>query len=388
MPFLKESRFLALSAANFFSRYHFYLIVFVISSFLAGFIGSAKAEFAIAGANAGAVLVLALMPRIFATWGTKQVLTSLGIAEILILCSLAFAHSAALVIILLVLMISMTFSIFLGLDFLVEAITTDESETGGVRSVFLTTSNISTLIATLTLAVILTDDSYRDVFLAASLVLVPFIMLAWRSFPKTGGTTSSEHTSAWSAIAGIARVPHVLRPIATAHLLLQLYYAWFNFYFTLYLFEHVGFSWHTIAIMLALSMAPYLLLEIPIGWIADKRLGEQEIMVGGFIVLSASIVALALLGDNLLAWTILFLLGTCGAAAIEITTESTFFKRVTAADGEAISLLRILRPVAGIMGPATAGVLLLFVPPPFLFVIFGAIVALGIPLAMSIVDTK
>lgn len=388
MPLSQRSRFLALSAANFFSRYHYYLIAFIISTFLAGFIGESNAGFAIAGANVGAVIALALMPEIFKNFGTKSVLTFLGLAEIVVLLSLAFAHSTALVILLLVLTTATTFSIFLGLDLLVESITTNEGETGSVRGVFLTATNISTLIASLSLAAILTDENYRDVFFAAALVLVPFIMLTIRAFPRLSSTMpAGEHISFRRAIKNVTHIPPALQPVIGAHFLLQLYYAWCSFYFPLYLFQHVGFSWHTIGIVLALSIVPFLVLELPLGWIADHWLGEQEIMIAGFVLLAGTTAALSWSNGNLIAWVILFMLAACGASAVEIMTETAFFKQVNEKDGSTISLLRMLRPLGGILGPATAGALLLFLPPSLLFLVFGVVLAVGIPLAISMVDT-
>ncbi len=388
MPTTERFRFFALSAANFFSRYHFYLIVFVISTFLAGFIGSSNAEFAVAGANVGATAALALAPEVFSRFGTRRVLALLGCIEIAVLLALAVVHSAALVILLIIIMTSITFSMFLGLDILVEAITTDESQTGSVRGVFLTATNTSTLIATLSLAAILTDNNYSGVFLAAALVLVPFIMLALRAFPSVSSAALSRHVSVQHAIAGIVRIPPVLVPVIESHFLLQLGYAWVNFYVPLYLFRYDGFSWHTIALILALSIVPFLVLEMPLGWMADRWFGEKRILLGGIVVLAISTAGFAFAGVSVAAWIVFLMLNAAGSATVEIMTESAFFKRVTDADGETISLLRILRPLASIAGPAIAGALLLFVPPDAIFLIFGALLALGIPAALRMADTR
>lgn len=388
MPFLKESRFLALSAANFFSRYHFYLVIFVISSFLASFIGSSQAEFAIAGANAVSVLVLAIAPALFGRFRTHRVLAIFGMVEIAVLVALTLVESASLAVILLVIMTSVTFTIFLGLDVLVEAITTDESKTGEVRGVFLTVSNISTLIATLTLAAILVGPNYGDAFLVAALVLVPFIMLAWGSFPHASHIKPSERISIRSAVQSMFRIPPVLRPILGTHFLLQLGYAWMNFYVTLYLFTYVGFSWHTISLILALSMIPYLILEMPLGWLADRWLGERRILIAGFGIIGIATAAGTFVGTSVAAWMALVIVMNIGFAAVEIMSESAFFMRVTDGDGGTMSLLRILRPLASIAGPSIAGLLLIVLSPEYLFIVFGAVLVLGILIAQHVTDFR
>ena len=127
--------------------------------------------------------------------------------------------------------------------------------------------------------------------------------------------------------------------------------------------------------MFAIMLLPFPLFEIPLGKLADRKLGEKEILMTGFIVAGLSTV-------------VILFISRVGASAIEIMTESYFFKHVDGKDTDTISLFRILRPLGYIIGPLLGGVALIFINIKMIFLIPGFMLLLGVLPAFGIKDTK
>jgi dipeptide/tripeptide permease len=134
---------------------------------------------------------------------------------------------------------------------------------------------------------------------------------------------------------------------------------------------------------------PYILIEYPIGVIADEYLGEKEIAFFGFIIMALGFGAFAYIGDTSIpAWIVLILIANTGGALVEVSTETHFFKHVSVTDSDLVSTFRMLRPIAAIAAPAVASLALIFVPFQELFIVFGLILVCGLPFVLGMTDTR
>jgi MFS family permease len=140
---------------------------------------------------------------------------------------------------------------------------------------------------------------------------------------------------------------------------------------------------------MAIGVIPYLVLEYPLGYIADKWLGEKEFLMTGFSILSISLIGMWFLHDASFWWWVgVMVLSRIGAAMVESMTEVHFFRHVTERDASIITAFRALRPLGSVVGPLIASLALIYLSLPVTFVVFGVVMLLGIPLAYSLVDTK
>ncbi|MBI3573885.1 MFS transporter [Candidatus Kaiserbacteria bacterium] len=387
MRFAKDGNLVVLSAANFFARYHNFLIAFVISTFLAGFMSEVMLGWVIAGVSTVVALSLIVMPKVFDRSGTRRVLVVFGLLEMAIVIGLTLAHSAFPAGILFALQGICAYNMFLGLDLLLEAHTTDEKKTGHFRGLFLVLANASVLAATLSIAYILNDHNYNDVFLIAAAAVAPFTMLA-ASLPSISRVPGMHTSFKVHTFKEIWNRQSLLTTMA-AHFLLLVFFSWTIYYLPLYLLEHVGFSGKTTFLLMTLSVVPYLLLEYPIGVIADSYLGEKEIAFAGYIIMAAGTVLISFIGGMaLLPWILIILLANIGGAMAEVSTETHFFKHVAVTDLNIISAFRMLRPLSAILAPLIASITLLLVPFQGIFIVFGAFLLLGIPLVLAMTDTR
>ncbi len=380
-------KFSALAAANLFSRLHHYLIALVISNYLAQFMNDISLGWVIAGASVVIAASLLVSPRIFTRFGTHRVLVALAIGEIGAVWGLLMAESGAVAAVFFALQGICAYNIFLGLDLLLEAQSTNE-DTGRLRGIFLVISNVAVLTASLALSGILADGNFEDVFTVGIALLIPFIALGALFMPKVSHAGVDIHNSIVYGFREIFQRPSLL-PTMIAHFLVLLFFAWEIYYLPLYLKEHLDFSWHLISILFAISVVPYIVFEYPLGKIADKYLGEKEITIAGFFIVAVGFASLSFMTEaSPLWWAIFIFIANIGGAAVEIMTEAHFFKRVSVADSNLIGIYQMMRPLSAIAGPALASLALLIVPFPYLFAVFGGILLLGLPVSFALKDTR
>ena len=281
---------------------------------------------------------------------------------------------------------AISYAIFIGIDLLVEAQTVVESTTGTSRTSYLIITNAAVLAGSLSLSFVVVGDQYWRAFITSALVIVPFIMLSlWAfprvSFPTKEGQEGSVSQTFWSNPS--------LQRITLAHFLLQVCFSWFAIYIPILLFSYELFSWSEIGIIIAIGILPYVVLEYPLGFIADKWLGEKEFLTAGFVILSVALFGMWFLnGASFWWWVAVMVLSRVGAAMVESMTEVHFFRHVTEKDTSVITAFRALRPLGSVAGPLLASVALIYLTLPTTFIVFAVVMLLGVPLSLSIVDSK
>ncbi len=375
-----------LHIGNFLAQYHYYVVAYVLSSFLAYYVGVGTVGYVFMAASALSALVLYAAPPIFRAFGTKNVLVLIVLAEVATLLGLAVASHWVTAAVLVAVQSTLTFALFIGIDLLIEASVRTEKVTGRVRTLFLILSNLAVLLGALSLTFVVEGDQYYRAFVTSALVLLPFLAFTLWLFPRV---SLPPHTGADGSVVAQLRNNKSLRAITLAHFLLQVFFAWMSIYSPILLFSYEGFSWAEIGTLLALAMLPYIVFEYPFGFIADRWLGEKEILIAGFVVIALSMFLVPLFaGASYWWWAGLFILSRVGAAGVEAMTEVHFFRHVSERDAATITAFRTLKPLGNIAGPLIASLTLLVLPLHATFFVFGLVMLLGIPVSLALVDSK
>jgi MFS family permease len=135
-------------------------------------------------------------------------------------------------------------------------------------------------------------------------------------------------------------------------------------------------------------LLPFILIEIPAGKIADRWIGEKELLLAGFIIMALSTMVIPFIGTaSFILWTTILFVTRIGASLVEIMTESYFFKHVKGDDANIISFFRMTRPLAYIAGPIAAIIALQFFPFQYIFLVLGIIMFLGLKYSLALKDT-
>ena len=174
-----------------------------------------------------------------------------------------------------------------------------------------------------------------------------------------------------------------------ANFIMRIFFSWMVIYMPIYLVSHIGFSWAEFGIMTFIVLIPFALFELPAGKIADRYLGEKELLALGFFIAAVFTGFLSLIEtNNFVFWaTVLFTI-RIGVSLIEIMTESYFFKHVSGEDNNTISFFRMMRPAAYIVGPIIATISLSVLDFKYIWLVLGFILLYGLRYAFAIQDTR
>lgn len=373
-----------LALSNFFAVTHFYLIVYILTPYLATMISAETAALSVA---LGAIVTLSVfpyMPRLVLRHGPQKLAIFFAGLEGIILALLA-AHPSALAATLLVaLSCAVPPLVVYQLDLLLEACIEDRGTTGRIRTAFNTAGNLSSILSPLALIYLLGDSNRYDlVFIAAALSVLPFILLMFaRHLPRVRPPTLRTIRTAGMNLLG----DRDRRAVAFSNLILQFFFRIIPLYIPLYLHTVLGLSWTELGLLFALSLVPIVLLEYPAGWLADIKLGDGVPLAAGYIIGGLAFACLTFVNAQTSFWVILciMLFVRIGNALIEAMTEAHFFRRVCADDAEAVSIFRMMRPLGALTSPIIGSILLSSAGYPGLFILSGlGILATGVACAYA-----
>ncbi|PIW96821.1 hypothetical protein COZ82_02880, partial [Candidatus Kaiserbacteria bacterium CG_4_8_14_3_um_filter_38_9] len=177
--------------------------------------------------------------------------------------------------------------------------------------------------------------------------------------------------------------------VFVAHFILQIFFSWTIIYIPLYLATEVGLNWLAISKIISVGLFAYVIFEYPIGVIADKYIGEKEMMAVGFFILTIAIASISFTaGVGILSWMLIMFMSRTGASLVETTTESYFFKKVQGEDANLMSLFRLLRPLANLAGALLGSISLIFLPFNLIFLVLALFMTGGIFVTTFLEDTK
>jgi MFS family permease len=377
-----------LSLGNFFSVAHFYLIAYIIAPYLATFMPQTEAGLVVSGGAIVTLLIFPHAPRLVEKYGARKIAIALGTAEALILFSLAAGPGPIAAIILVALACATSPLIAYQLDLMLEATVEEESQTGRIRTAFLTAGNAALICAPLLVGLLLdSTERYDRVFLAAAVSLLPFIfLLIGRRFPKGEPPIV---LSQRETLKTIFRDPD-LRATVGASFMLQSLYQFAQIYIPLYLHTVLGISWSELGWVFAVMLLPFVLLEYPAGILADKMLGDGKLMILGFIIAGLGYGLVSTIHSNSPIPFILFILiaTRVGGALIEAMAEGHFFRRVSERDASIVSVFRTTRPGAALFAPLFGSLILSLFGYEWLFIISGAVlVFVGVVFAVGVEES-
>ncbi len=374
-----------LNIAAVFLAFHYFLTVYINSSFLSTFLDQK---------NIGGLYIAASFVTIFAfffytplarKFGNFWCITTFSLLELIAIAGLALAKTPSLLIVFFVAHQTIPPLIALALDVVLEKISKREALTGSVRGIFLTASNIALVLSPLLASFLITRAGFNSVYFLSALTLIPFILIMTMMFRHR----ETEASTIQPSKIGLLFLNPNIRSVVIANFLLQFFYAWMVIYTPIYLNHYIGFSWEHIGLIFTVMLLPFLLFEFPLGRLADKKTGEKEFMLIGFLLVAISTYLMTMhVSPSLLWWMAALFLTRTGAAFIEVTTESYFFKQVDARASGLISLFRSTRPLAYLVGAATGSLLLVFFPFSALFSVLAVIMACGVLVTLGMTDTR
>ncbi|MBU6323771.1 MAG: MFS transporter [Patescibacteria group bacterium] len=381
-------RILTLALANSAGGLHYFILAYITSSYLGQFLPDAQIGL-VYGVSAALMLIgFAAAPAVLKRFSARESALALAALDLFTLLALSANPPAALAVALVALQGMLAPLVSYTLDLFLEKATRDEGQTGHMRGMFLTSGNVALVASPLLIGLILGESSdYRRIFLTAAAAIFVFILLiAFRK--KNIEDVQLEHSvSLWETFVCLVRNGET-RSVLIANTILQCFFLWAPVYIPLYLHVSLGFSWSVIGPIFALMLLPFLLIELPMGYLEDSFRGARFVMAAGFLISGVSFAAVALItaSTSIVTVAVILILTRVGAALIEVTSETSFFRGVSATDANSVSFFRMTRPLGMLIGPLIASAILFGISLDLLFVPLGALTLLGIPFAFGIKD--
>ncbi|MES2953652.1 MAG: MFS transporter [Patescibacteria group bacterium] len=231
-----------------------------------------------------------------------------------------------------------------------------KKETGEIRADDLTIQNVAIAVSPFIVGMLLMETHFDRVYLAASLLLLPAIAVVFLRFKQIPHEKYDKHNI--RAAASHVWQNRDLHASLIANFLLEFFYAWMVIYTPIYLHEVIGFDFAEIGAIFSFMLLPFVFFQIPFGKYADRR-GEGELLAVGFFVMALFTGSLVFLHDkNMVAWALLLFMTRVGAAAVEVMSESRFFKGIEPKDANLVGIFRAMRPLALLIAPLVGGLVL------------------------------
>lgn len=384
---MKQRTLLAVFFASFFFSIHSALVSYINSSMLETHVSASVVSTLFALGSAISIVLTLSLPHIMRKIGVVRSAIGLFVLSTTLLTILGTAMTPKVILAAFVLYFALNACILYVLDIFVEHYSSD-TNTGKIRGLFLTINNLGWVGMPALAGIVAAQYGFNSIYLLAGIgvtLTALFIALSQRNYKEVHSDTPP---ALGKAIKHVLQTP-ALRRVITINFLLQFFFSWMVIYSPLYLSHTLGFSWETIGLILSIMLVPYVLFQYPAGRIADKWLGEKELIILGFIIMAVSTCAFGILKAPTVVMVSVLLFGTrVGASILEVMADSYFFKHIDETDTSIIGFYRITQPFAYILGPVLGAIALIWMSYATLFVILSGIMVLGGLYALRLVDTR
>lgn len=371
---------------------HYAFVVYINSSFLTQYFTPKSVGLLYTLGAVVNIVFFLVIAKVLKRTGNYRLTIGLIILELLLILLLTLLKTPALVASVFILHHAIIPLIAFDLDIFLESFTSDK-ETGTVRGIFLTSTNLALVLSPFVSGRLAEAGGFTHIYLASTLFLLPLFFVIATNL-RTFGDAPYRALNVRSAVQSILSNRN-LRNIFLANFILQFFYSWMVIYTPLFLQQEIGFNLSETLTIFSIMLLPFLLLQIPLGRLADKKTGEQELLMAGFLITAFSTMLLSFITvQNFFIWAAALFTTRIGASAVEIMSESYFFKQIAIRDAEIISFFRMSRPIAYVIGPLSAGALITFLSTTspensrFLFIALGALMLFGLIPSLRIKDTK
>lgn len=363
------------------------LPAYIQSNFLKQFVSLSAISLYFMIANLATVAAILVFPKLIRELTNYLLAKIVLVVYIISLLGLALASNASLALISLILFAVASNLIWINMDVLVESFSSDTS-TGRTRTMYFTFINAGWILSPLLTMYLIGKGEYTLSFLIAGFLLIPFFLIFLNQAKNLKDKIKYRQDGIAASLKKIWAKKNT-RGIFFIAFLLQLFYSTAVIYIPLYLFQNLGMGWELLGPIFSVMLIPFILFELPAGIIADKYLGEKEIMSLGFIILIISLFLFYYISvPSFWIWMAVLFFSRIGASLVEAMRETYFFKTVDAKDISYINIFRVTAPLAYIIGPGISLLVLMFWPLNYLFLVMAIIMLSGLIFSLSLKDTK
>jgi MFS family permease len=361
------------------------LLLYVISDYFKQAIGSDNVSVFYFIAYIISLIGTLNLHKLVNKFGRSTVFFVFFFIQICFIAFLTFVQPSLMGIVLLMLYIISTNLAWVTLDMILESYSEDR-KSGRIRGLHLTIMNVGILLGPFLSTRLLSSFNFYGLFIAAMAIYMAIFIFAL--FGLRGINYKFEKKLTISDLAKKILINRNIMKIYSIAFILDFFYALMIVYTPLYLLER-GLSWNQIGIIFTIMLVPFIILQYPAGILADKMIGEKEMLIGALFIMGISTGSLFFItSTSVLVWGCILFITRIGASIIEILRDSYFYKKIDSRDVDIISFFRTASPIGFILATAISALLLVIFPLKYIFLLVAAIVLAGLYPALKLVDNK
>ncbi|NTV40727.1 MAG: MFS transporter [Candidatus Moranbacteria bacterium] len=380
-----EKKLRVLSVVSFLFGFAEALLLYVTSDYFSRMLGSKNVSSFYFIVYVVALVGLLNMHKIVKLLGKVGSFFLFFMLQIYLLFSLIFAEKPFLGIILMMLYIIVNYFSWVILDVIIEEYSEDK-KSGRIRGFHLMILSAGILLGPFLSTEILSNFDFDGLFTAALIVNCLMFMVGLYGLKGVNGRFRGKLTI--KDIGMKVMTNKDVLGIYTISLVLEAFYALMIVYTPLYLLDR-GISWQQIGIIFTVMLIPFVALEYPVGFLADKKFGEKEMIIGGLLIMGTSSFSVFFVDSNsVFVWSGILLLTRIGAATVETLRDSYFYKKIDGRDVDLISFFRTTRAVAYLLATGLSAMLLIIAPMKYIFILVACMIFAGVYPAFKLVDNK
>ncbi|MFZ2188750.1 MAG: MFS transporter [Candidatus Moraniibacteriota bacterium] len=331
------------------------------------------------------LLILLNMHKLARTLGKTSVFLLVLVFKIISLIFLTNSHPSSWGIFVLMLYVISSGLEWVSLDTILESFSCDK-ESGRIRGKHLTILNAGFLLGPFVSTRLLGRFDFSGIFLFLLIFNILVFFYALLKLRDTNGKTSTD-ISVIDLLRKVYKRKNVLY-IYYISFVLEFFFALMIIYMPIYLMD-LGLNWDQIGIIFSVMLLPFVVLQYPMGFLADKKMGEKKLLFFALFIMAFSAILVFLTNSpSVLVWSLVLLLTRIGAAMVEILRDSYFYKRIDGDDVDLIGFFRTAMPVGYILAASLSFVILLFLPLSVIFILSALVVFSALVPAFYLSENK
>lgn len=319
---------------------------------------------------------------------TYQFTFTIATAEIIVVTLFGHTENPYLLPIFFIIHFVLQVLLYISLNIFIESFSA-HAKVGSIRGLFLAILNLGVLVSPLIGGMILSVSSFAALYTIAALTLIPYLFFLHKYLSHIKEPAYHEVNLLEAATKALRNKN--LRAALVGEFTIQSFYAVMIIYSPLYL-TAIGVPLTSyLTIILPLALLPLVILPYELGYLADKKYGEKEMLIIGLLILAVTTFTCVLLRTtDIRVWVLVLLVSRIGASFVETMSFSYYFKKV---DKEDPSLTALFINMHGLATLTVGTVGIIVAPflgerPQLMFLILGCGILWSISYALPMKDTR
>ncbi len=371
---------------GFFFSFCIALAAYLNASYLKNFLSVEKVGYVYSITACATIAVLYFFEYLGGRFGVQKTLVaSLIIASIASFGLSQILHTTSIVIAFILMQISLVITKF-STDILLETHKNQGTGEGSLRGAYLSITNVAWIIAAGIGGFIATANP-RYIYSINSIIYMGLGITTLFVISQTKKDIFTQ-TSIFEKIRYVMTEIQT-RKIIVSEFVLQTFYTIMVIFTPLYLHNQMHFSFTQIGIIFAIMLIPFVVLQYPLGKIADSKIGEKELIIASYIIIAVSVFLFASIKQHTIYSAAILLLCTrIGACTLEVMNDAFFFS-TTHEYKKTIPVFKGMAPVSLLVFGTIGSIVLRFYSYQTLFIGLALFVLfVGLTNIYDLKDTK